>query len=164
MDRFGRSLPDGQDSVLDGEGANMSGGREKQPLADAQAFLDRTSVLILGEATSSRTPALKYWRRRRCVPCGPTGLLLGSRTACPPRRWLILLMEAGQIVAQGTHTLLGSRKFVHVPTLRGNFHLPVYVARVTSQIGASSRCTSDFRFTSGVGKYGRCACPYSPVG
>ncbi|MFJ5962266.1 ABC transporter ATP-binding protein [Pseudarthrobacter oxydans] len=52
VDRFVRSLPDGYDTVLDDEGANVSAG-EKQLLTIARAFLARPSVLILDEATSS---------------------------------------------------------------------------------------------------------------
>jgi ATP-binding cassette subfamily B protein len=52
VDRFVRSLPDGDDRVLDDEGSNVSAG-EKQLLTIARAFLSRPSVLILDEATSS---------------------------------------------------------------------------------------------------------------
>ncbi len=61
MDRFVKSLPQGYDTVLDDEGANVSAG-EKQLLTIARAFLGRPSVLILDEA-----------KRRPWIPDGGAG-------------------------------------------------------------------------------------------
>ncbi len=52
VDRFVRTLPDGYETVLDDEGANVSMG-ERQLITIARAFLARPAILILDEATSS---------------------------------------------------------------------------------------------------------------
>ncbi|MDQ0736833.1 ABC transporter ATP-binding protein [Arthrobacter agilis] len=110
VDRFVRSLPDGYDTVLDDEGGNVSAG-EKQLLTIARAFLARPSVLILDEATSSvdtRTEvlvqhAMKALRRDR------TSFVIAHRLSTIRDADLILVMEAGAIVEQGTHAeLLGA--------------------------------------------------------
>ncbi|MDN4609620.1 ABC transporter ATP-binding protein [Arthrobacter burdickii] len=107
VDRFVHSLPDGYDTVLDDEGGNVSAG-EKQLLTIARAFLAKPSVLILDEATSSvdtRTEvlvqhAMKALRRDR------TSFVIAHRLSTIRDADLILVMEAGAIVEQGTHAEL----------------------------------------------------------
>ena len=107
VDRFVHSLPDGYDTVLDDEGGNVSAG-EKQLLTIARAFLARPSVLILDEATSSvdtRTEvlvqhAMKALRENR------TSFVIAHRLSTIRDADLILVMEAGAIVEQGTHSQL----------------------------------------------------------
>ncbi|WP_169077779.1 ABC transporter ATP-binding protein [Microcella alkalica] len=104
VDRFVHSLPDGYDTVLDDDGGNVSAG-EKQLLTIARAFLARPSVLILDEATSSvdtRTEvlvqqAMSALRRDR------TSFVIAHRLSTIRDADLILVMEAGRIVEQGTH-------------------------------------------------------------
>ena len=104
VDRFVHSLPDGYDTVLDDDGANISAG-EKQLITIARAFLARPSVLILDEATSSvdtRTEvlvqhAMAALRRDR------TSFVIAHRLSTIRDADLILVMEAGRIVEQGTH-------------------------------------------------------------
>ncbi len=107
VDRFVHSLPDGYDTVLDDEGSNVSAG-EKQLLTIARAFLARPSVLILDEATSSvdtRTEvlvqhAMKALRQHR------TSFVIAHRLSTIRDADLILVMESGSIVEQGTHSEL----------------------------------------------------------
>jgi ATP-binding cassette subfamily B multidrug efflux pump len=107
VDRFVHSLPEGYDTLLDDDGANVSAG-EKQLLTIARAFLARPSVLILDEATSSvdtRTEvlvqhAMKALRRDR------TSFVIAHRLSTIRDADLILVMEAGAIVEQGTHAEL----------------------------------------------------------
>jgi ATP-binding cassette subfamily B protein len=107
VDRFVHSLPDGYDTVLDDEGSNVSAG-EKQLLTIARAFLARPSVLILDEATSSvdtRTEvlvqqAMAALRRDR------TSFVIAHRLSTIRDADLILVMESGAIVEQGTHAEL----------------------------------------------------------
>ncbi len=107
VDRFVHSLPDGYDTVLDDDAANVSAG-EKQLLTIARAFLARPSVLILDEATSSvdtRTEvlvqhAMTALRRDR------TSFVIAHRLSTIRDADLILVMEAGRIVEQGTHDQL----------------------------------------------------------
>lgn len=104
VDRFVHSLPEGYDTVLDEDGSNVSAG-EKQLLTIARAFLARPSVLILDEATSAvdtRTEvlvqhAMAALRRDR------TSFVIAHRLSTIRDADLILVMEAGSIVEQGTH-------------------------------------------------------------
>lgn len=107
VDRFVRSLPDGYDTVLEDEGGNVSAG-EKQLLTIARAFLARPSVLILDEATSSvdtRTEVLVQ-KAMSALRSDRTSFVIAHRLSTIRDADLILVMEAGQIVEQGTHASL----------------------------------------------------------
>ncbi|AXJ11652.1 multidrug ABC transporter ATP-binding protein [Arthrobacter sp. PM3] len=107
VDRFVRSLPAGYDTVLDDEGSNVSAG-EKQLLTIARAFLARPSVLILDEATSSvdtRTEVLVQ-KAMSALRSDRTSFVIAHRLSTIRDADLILVMEAGQIVEQGTHASL----------------------------------------------------------
>lgn len=107
VDRFVRSLPEGYDTVLDDEGSNVSAG-EKQLLTIARAFLSRPSVLILDEATSSvdtRTEVLVQ-KAMNALRSDRTSFVIAHRLSTIRDADLILVMEAGQIVEQGTHAEL----------------------------------------------------------
>ncbi len=104
VDRFVHSLPDGYDTVLDDEGSNVSAG-EKQLLTIARAFLSQPSVLILDEATSSvdtRTEVLVQ-KAMSALRSDRTSFVIAHRLSTIRDADLILVMEAGQIVEQGTH-------------------------------------------------------------
>jgi ATP-binding cassette subfamily B protein len=104
VDRFVRALPDGYDTVLDDEGANVSTG-EKQLITIARAFLARPAILILDEATSSvdtRTEVL-IQRAMTSLRQGRTSFVIAHRLSTIRDADLILVMENGQIVEQGTH-------------------------------------------------------------
>jgi ATP-binding cassette subfamily B multidrug efflux pump len=110
VDRFVHSLPDGYDTVINEEGDNISAG-EKQLLTIARAFLDDPSMLILDEATSSvdtRTEvliqeAMAALREKR------TSFVIAHRLSTIRGADVILVMEDGRIVEQGTHDDLLSR-------------------------------------------------------
>jgi ATP-binding cassette subfamily B multidrug efflux pump len=107
VDRFVHSLPDGYDTVLDDEGSNVSAG-EKQLLTIARAFLSRPSVLILDEATSSvdtRTEVLVQ-KAMSALRADRTSFVIAHRLSTIRDADLILVMEAGRIVEQGTHAQL----------------------------------------------------------
>jgi len=104
VDRFVHSLPDGYDTVLDDEGGNVSAG-EKQLITIARAFLARPSVLILDEATSSvdtRTELLVQ-RAMSALRRDRTSFVIAHRLSTIRDADLILVMEDGAIVEQGTH-------------------------------------------------------------
>ena len=104
VDRFVHSLPDGYDTKLDDEGGNVSAG-EKQLITIARAFLARPSVLILDEATSSvdtRTELLVQ-RAMSALRKDRTSFVIAHRLSTIRDADLILVMEAGSIVEQGTH-------------------------------------------------------------
>jgi ATP-binding cassette, subfamily B, multidrug efflux pump len=104
VDRFARTLPDGYETVIDEEGSNVSAG-EKQLITIARAFLAEPSILILDEATSSvdtRTEVL-IQRAMATLRSGRTSFVIAHRLSTIRDADLILVMENGQIVEQGTH-------------------------------------------------------------
>ncbi len=106
-DRFIRTLPDGYDTVLDEEGSNLSAG-EKQLLTIARAFLAEPVILVLDEATSSvdtRTEVLVQ-RAMGSLREGRTSFVIAHRLSTIRDADVILVMEEGRIVEQGTHETL----------------------------------------------------------
>jgi ATP-binding cassette subfamily B multidrug efflux pump len=104
VDRFVHSLPDGYDTQLDEEASNVSAG-EKQLITIARAFVARPSVLILDEATSSvdtRTELLLQ-QGMAALREGRTSFVIAHRLSTIRDADLILVMEKGDIVEQGTH-------------------------------------------------------------
>ncbi|WP_235094058.1 ABC transporter ATP-binding protein [Streptomyces sp. A1-5] len=110
VDRFVRTLPDGYDTVIDEEGANVSVG-EKQLITIARAFLAEPAILVLDEATSSvdtRTEVLIQHAMAQ-LRSGRTSFVIAHRLSTIRDADLILVMENGSIVEQGTHgTLLSA--------------------------------------------------------
>jgi ATP-binding cassette, subfamily B, multidrug efflux pump len=107
VDRFVRTLPDGYDTVIDEEGSNVSAG-EKQLITIARAFLAEPAILILDEATSSvdtRTEVL-IQRGMSSLRQGRTSFVIAHRLSTIRDADLILVMESGRIVEQGTHAQL----------------------------------------------------------
>lgn len=126
VDRFVRSLPDGYDTVLDDEGSNVSAG-EKQLLTIARAFLARPSVLILDEATSSvdtRTEVLVQ-KAMGALRSDRTSFVIAHRLSTIRDADLILVMEAGQIVEQGTHASLLAAGGAYARLYEAQFAAPV---------------------------------------
>jgi ATP-binding cassette, subfamily B, fatty acid transporter len=111
VDRFVQTLPDGYDTRVSDDGGNISAG-EKQLITIARAILARPQLLILDEATSSvdtRTElliaqAMSELRRDR------TSFIIAHRLSTIRDADLILVMAAGRIVEQGTHTELVARR------------------------------------------------------
>ncbi len=107
VDRFVRHLPDGYDTVLEDEATNVSMG-ERQLITIARAFLARPAVLILDEATSSvdtRTELL-IQRAMASLRQGRTSFVIAHRLSTIRDADVILVMENGRIVEQGTHAEL----------------------------------------------------------
>ncbi|MER5882378.1 ABC transporter ATP-binding protein [Streptomyces sp. NPDC001941] len=106
-DRFVRTLPDGYDTVIDDEGAGVSAG-EKQLITIARAFLSDPVILVLDEATSSvdtRTEVLIQKAMARLAH-GRTSFVIAHRLSTIRDADVILVMEDGSIVEQGTHEVL----------------------------------------------------------
>ncbi|MEV6198893.1 ABC transporter ATP-binding protein [Streptomyces sp. NPDC051771] len=103
-DRFVRTLPEGYDTVVDDEGAAVSAG-EKQLITIARAFLSDPVILVLDEATSSvdtRTEVLIQKAMARLAQ-GRTSFVIAHRLSTIRDADVILVMEDGSIVEQGTH-------------------------------------------------------------
>jgi len=104
VDRFVHSLPDGYDTVLDEDAANVSAG-EKQLITIARAFVAQPAVLILDEATSSvdtRTELLLQ-QAMSALREGRTSFVIAHRLSTIRDADLILVMEHGDIVEKGSH-------------------------------------------------------------
>lgn len=107
VDRFVHSLPDGYDTVIDEEGSNLSAG-ERQLVTIARAFVSDPALLILDEATSSvdtRTELLLQ-KAMAALRTDRTSFVIAHRLSTIRDADLILVMEAGAIVEQGTHDQL----------------------------------------------------------
>nr|WP_217368273.1 ABC transporter ATP-binding protein [Kitasatospora sp. MMS16-BH015] len=104
VDRFVRTLPEGYDTVIDDEGTGVSAG-EKQLITIARAFLAQPSILVLDEATSSvdtRTEVL-IQRAMATLRTGRTSFVIAHRLSTIRDADVILVMENGSIVEQGSH-------------------------------------------------------------
>ncbi|MEU3427356.1 ABC transporter ATP-binding protein [Streptomyces gardneri] len=104
VDRFVRTLPEGYDTVIDDDGAGVSAG-EKQLITIARAFLSDPVILVLDEATSSvdtRTEVLIQKAMARLAH-GRTSFVIAHRLSTIRDADVILVMESGSIVEQGTH-------------------------------------------------------------
>lgn len=101
---FVRTLPDGYDTGLDENGANLSAG-ERQLITIARAFLVEPSILVLDEATSSvdtRTEML-IQQAMASLRQGRTSFIIAHRLSTIRDADVILVMEHGRIVEQGSH-------------------------------------------------------------
>ncbi|MFC9588672.1 ABC transporter ATP-binding protein [Streptomyces sp. NPDC056944] len=106
-DRFIRTLPEGYDTVIEDDGAGVSAG-EKQLITIARAFLSDPVILVLDEATSSvdtRTEVLIQKAMARLAH-GRTSFVIAHRLSTIRDADVILVMENGSIVEQGTHEQL----------------------------------------------------------
>ena len=111
VDRFVHSLPDGYDTMINEEASNLSAG-EKQLITIARAFLSDPSLLILDEATSSvdtRTELLVQ-RAMNKLRSDRTSFVIAHRLSTIRDADVILVMEDGAIVEQGTHDSLLAAK------------------------------------------------------
>jgi ATP-binding cassette subfamily B protein len=107
VDHFISSLPGGYDMLLDEETSNISSG-ERQLLTIARAMLADPPMLILDEATSSvdtRTEILIQKAMDNLMQ-GRTSFIIAHRLSTIREADLILVVDAGNIVEQGTHAEL----------------------------------------------------------
>ena len=107
VDRFVHSLPEGYDTRVDDEGSNLSAG-ERQLITIARAFLAQPALLILDEATSSvdtRTELLLQ-HAMAALRSDRTSFVIAHRLSTIRDADLILVMEHGRIVEQGSHAAL----------------------------------------------------------
>jgi ATP-binding cassette, subfamily B, multidrug efflux pump len=131
VDRFVHSLPDGYDTVIDEDGSNLSAG-ERQLVTIARAFLSDPALLILDEATSSvdtRTELLLQ-KAMAALRSDRTSFVIAHRLSTIRDADLILVMEDGSIVEQGSHEELLEVGGAYARLYRSQFDAPVEEAVV----------------------------------
>jgi ATP-binding cassette subfamily B multidrug efflux pump len=122
VDRGVHSLPDGSDTEIDDEASNLSAG-ERQLVTIARAFLAAPSLLILDEATSSvdtRTEVLVQ-KAMAALRSDRTSFIIAHRLSTIRDADLILVMEDGRIVEQGTHDQLLARRGAYAALYNAQF-------------------------------------------
>ena len=126
VDRFVHSLPDGYDTEINEEGDNISAG-QKQLLTIARAFLADPAILILDEATSSvdtRTEVL-IQEAMNALRADRTSFVIAHRLSTIRGADVILVMEHGRIVEQGSHAELLGRDGPYFRLYNSQFVAPV---------------------------------------
>ncbi|MFC8799120.1 ABC transporter ATP-binding protein [Promicromonospora sp. NPDC057138] len=126
VDPFVRTLPDGYDTVVDEEGSSVSAG-EKQLLTLARAFLADPAILVLDEATSSvdtRTEVLVQEAMNR-LRQDRTSFVIAHRLSTIRDADVILVMEHGDIVEQGSHDELLAADGAYARLYASQFAAPV---------------------------------------
>ena len=121
-DSFIRRLPDGYQTVLSGDGANLSQG-QRQLLAIARAAVADPPVLILDEATSSidtRTEGLVQAGMDALMK-GRTTFVIAHRLSTIKNSDCIMVMEQGRIIERGSHDELIAAKGKYYQLYTGNF-------------------------------------------
>jgi ATP-binding cassette subfamily B protein len=125
VDRFVHSLPDGYDTMINEEGDSISAG-EKQLLTIARAFLSDPAILILDEATSSvdtRTEVL-IQEAMNALRKNRTSFVIAHRLSTIRGADIILVMEHGSIVEQGSHSELLARDGAYARLYNSQFVAP----------------------------------------
>ncbi len=140
VDHIIKALPQGYDTVLEEDAANISAG-ERQLLTIARAFVANPAVLILDEATSSvdtRTELLVQ-QAMNALRQGRTSFIIAHRLSTIRDADTILVMEHGDIVEQGSHDELitadGTYTRLHAAQFMGHTSIgsETSTSRVSSQ-------------------------------
>ena len=111
VDYFIRTMPQGYDTMLDNDAANLSTG-QRQLLTIARVFLCNPPILILDEATSSvdtRTE-VEIGKAMKALMSGRTSFVIAHRLSTIRDADMILYMEHGNIIEQGNHQELLAKK------------------------------------------------------
>ena len=124
-DRFIESLPEGYDTVIGEDAANISGG-QKQLLTIARAYLANRRMLILDEATSNVDTRMELLIQRTMDELmeGRTSFVIAHRLSTILDADVILVVRDGQIVEQGKHEEL---------LRRGGFYAEIYNSQYEAQ-------------------------------
>ncbi len=121
-DHFIRTLPDGYDTIINQEASNLSQG-QKQLLTIARAVLANPPVLILDEATSSVDTRTEVQIQQAMLTLmkGRTSFVIAHRLSTIRDAELILVMNHGSIIEQGTHEELLAKKGFYADLYNSQF-------------------------------------------
>jgi ATP-binding cassette subfamily B protein len=122
VDHFVRTQPEGYDTVIDEDASNISAG-QKQLITIARAFVANPTILILDEATSSvdtRTEVLIQQAMAR-LRHGRTSFVIAHRLSTIRNADIIVVMNAGRIVEQGSHAELLAKKGFYADLYESQF-------------------------------------------
>ncbi|MCU6760909.1 Probable multidrug resistance ABC transporter ATP-binding/permease protein YheH [uncultured Roseburia sp.] len=123
-DFFIRHLPDGYDTIISGDGSNLSQG-QRQLLAIARAAIANPPVLILDEATSSidtRTEGIIQDGMDQLMK-GRTVFVIAHRLSTVRNSEAIMVLEQGEIIERGSHDELIEQKGKYYQLYTGAFEL-----------------------------------------
>lgn len=125
IDHFIRTMPQGYQMVINSEGDNVSLG-QKQLLTIARAVISDPKILILDEATSSVDTRLEALIQKAMdqVMEGRTSFVIAHRLSTIRSADLILVMDQGKIIEQGTHETLLEQ---------GNFYAQLYNSQFSEE-------------------------------
>lgn len=119
---FIMNLPQGYDTILGAQGLSLSGG-QRQRLAIARAILKDSPILILDEATSALDNESEYFIQQAFDEAmkGRTTIVIAHRLSTVENADLIVVMDKGQIIEQGTHAELLAKHGMYYQLHQRNF-------------------------------------------